>query len=90
MIIKLLLDMIYGLFNVLTIVIKLPSFPDETMEYINTFIEYLSMGAGIMANYMPWQLMILFFGIILAVDAGLLIYKFVMWIIKKIPMAGIS
>lgn len=47
-------------------------------------------GAGILANYTPLGYFMILFGVILAIDAGLVIYHFVMWIIRKIPMVGIS
>lgn len=90
MIIELLLDMIYGLFSLLTALIEIPQMPDEATAYITQFFDYLAMGAGILANYTPFGYIMILFGVILAVDVGIKLYHFVMWILKKIPMLGIS
>lgn len=90
MIIELLLEALYGVFNVLTLPINIPPVPEEAMEYITQFFDYLVMGAGILANYTPFGYLMALFGVIIAVDVGLMLYHFVMWIIRKIPLAGMS
>lgn len=90
MIIKLLLDALYAVFSVLTLPINIPDLPAEAMNYINQFFDYLVMGAGILANYTPFTYLMILFGVVLAVDVGIMLYHFVMWVIRKIPMAGMS
>lgn len=90
MIIKLLLDALYSVFELLTTPINIPDMPVEALNYIDQFFGYLTTGAGILANYTPFTYLMILFGVLLAVDAGILIYHFVMWIIRKIPMAGMS
>lgn len=90
MIISLLLDALYNVFNLLTSAIDIPNFPIEAEEYFDAFISYLQAGAGIVANYTPLPYLLLLFGIILAVDIGIKIYHFVMWVLKKIPFLGMS
>lgn len=90
MIIEMLLDMLHGLFSLLTTPIQIPQMPDEAMNYISQFFDYLTAGAGILANYTPFGYIMILFGVILAVDVGIKLYHFVMWIIRKIPMLGIS
>lgn len=89
MILKMLLDLLYAVMSVL-LVIKIPGLPDGVMSYIDTAFQYISAGAGILANYVPLDYFMILFGVILAVDGGIVLYHFVMWIIRKIPMAGIS
>lgn len=90
MIIELLLDMLYGIFSLLTVPINIPDLPPEMQSYIDTMFTYIQAGAGIVANYMPLAFMLTLFGVILAVDIGIKLYHFVMWILKKIPMLGIE
>ena len=90
MIIKLLLDALYGVFKILTIPINIPALPQAAKDYISQFFEYLSAGAGILANYTPFSYLMVLLGVIIAVDVGIMLYHFVMWIIRKIPMAGMS
>lgn len=90
MIIKLLLDALYAVFSVLTLPINIPDMPSDAMQYVTQFFDYLVMGAGILANYTPFTYLMILFGVILAVDVGIMLYHFVMWVIRKIPMAGMS
>lgn len=90
MIIELLLDVLYNVFKLLTTPINIPPMPEEALDYINQFFDYLTMGAGILANYTPFGYLMILLGVIIAVDIGILLYHFVMWIIRKIPMAGMS
>lgn len=90
MIIELLLDALYSVFKVLTTPINIPQMPMETEQYIAQFFDYLEMGAGILANYSPFGYLMVLFGVLIAVDIGIMLYHFVMWIIRKIPLAGIS
>lgn len=69
---------------------KIPSIPDSAMEYIDTFFSYLEAGASILANYTPLPYLMTLFGIILVIDAAILVYKLVMWVIRKIPTLGMS
>lgn len=89
MIIEMLLNAIYGIMNTL-LVIELPKMPEQAMSYIETAFDYISAGAGILANYVYIDYLLILFFLLVAVDAGIMIYHFVMWIIKKIPMLGMS
>lgn len=89
MIIKGLLELIYNIMD-LMLIIELPSLPDSVLTFINDIFGYMEVGAGILAVYTPLGLLLTMFGVLLAIDAGIMIYHFVMWVIKKIPMIGVS
>ncbi len=89
MIIELLLGLIYRLLDIL-LIFEIPPLPTEASTYINTLFNHLVSGASILANYTPLSYLLTLFGIIVAVDVGINIYKFVMWIIKKIPFLGVE
>lgn len=90
MIIKLILDVLYAVFSLLTAPINIPSLPDGVSEVISQYLEYLSAGFSILSCYVNMTYLLSLFGIVLLVDIGLFLYKFVMWILRKIPMLGIS
>lgn len=90
MIIKLLIDLIYTVISVLTLPINIPDLPSEVSTYIATAVEYIGTGLGILNNYTHLSYLLTLFGVVLAVDVGLALYKLVMFIIKKIPMLNIS
>lgn len=90
MIIKNLLDLIYNVFYLLTMPISIPSLPSEVNSAIDTMIEYIGTGFGILSNYCHLSYLLTLFGIVIAVDVGIWLYNIVMFIIKKIPMLGVS
>ncbi len=89
MIIKMLLDVLYSVFSVLTAPINIPQFPAEVQTAIDTMLGYISAGVGILANYTHLGYLLTLFGLVIAVDIGIMLYHFVMWILKKIPMLSI-
>lgn len=90
MIIKLFLDALYGVFNVLTLPIKIPSLDPSSVAFVEEGISYMNAGVGLLANYTDISYLLVLFGIIIGIDIGLAVYKFVMWILRKIPMASMS
>lgn len=89
MIIEMIITALYNIFNLL-LVFEIPQLPASAMEYVTTLFDYLVVGAGLLNNYVPLGYLLVLFGVLLAVDAAILIYHFVMWIIRKIPMLGMS
>ena len=90
MIIEALMNVIYMLFELLTSPISIPSLPVGVQDVITGALDFISVGVAFLANYCDIGYLVTLFGVILAVDAGMLIYKFVMWVLKKIPMIGIQ
>lgn len=90
MIVNALIDMLYGLIDWLTSGLNIPALPDEVMQVAASVTEYLVMGLKFIANYTHLDYLLVLFGIVAAVDAGMLVYKFVMWVLRKIPMLGIE
>lgn len=89
MIIEMLLDLLYKVMSLLMI-LDIPDLPTEVTGYIQTAFDYIVAGAGVLANYVHLGYLMILFGVLLAIDAGILVYHLVMWIIRKIPMAGMS
>ena len=90
MIIEALMQVVFVLFELLTSPISIPSLPDQVHNFLNSAMVYLEIGVGILSNYVDITYLGILVGVVLSVDAGLLIYKLVMWIIRKIPMLGIE
>lgn len=89
MIITGLLNVIYFILDKL-LIFSIPELPAQAQGYIDTLFDYMVGATGIVANYTPLGYLLILFGIILAVDVAILLYKFVMWILRKIPVLGIS
>lgn len=89
MIIEMLLNVLYTILNSL-LILNIPQLPENVQGYLNTLFDYLVTGASILANYTPLSYLLVLFGVLLAVDTGIMLYHFVMWVLKKIPVLGIS
>ena len=90
MIIKGLMTLLYNVFSALTSAINIPQLPDELHSFISDFMEYLQTGLQILAVYTHLQYLLTLIGVVVLIDAAMLIYHFVMWVLKKIPMLGIE
>ena len=90
MIIKLFLQAVYQLFNLLTAAINIPALPEGISTVITTMCSYVSSGLAILAAYVDLPYLLVLFGIVVAVDAALWLYKIVMYFVHKIPMANIK
>ena len=90
MIVKALLDVIYLFLSFVFGAVNLPTFPDQFMGYIDTFVGYLRTGVQVLGNYVDLEYLVLLFEIFIALWLALELYKFVFWIIRKIPILNIK
>lgn len=70
--------------------VSLPSFPSGITTLMDWFLNYLRQGAGIFWAFVlpgPCKAMLSFSLAVIAVYEG---YKVVMWVVKKLPMFGVS
>lgn len=90
MIIKGILDIIYNIFSALTLAINLPSLPDGVRDVLSATVEYIATGISILSNFCDINYLLVLFGVIVAVELGMYVYKIILWVLKKIPMVGIE
>lgn len=90
MIIEALLDLIKSLLTLLLSPIDIPALPNEVPTIINTAIGYISDGLGLAAYLMHWSYIRSLIIASLAIEGAMLLYKFILWILKKIPMAAVE
>lgn len=79
---------ILKILSALLAVINLPGMPEGVRDLLTTFTGYLATGIALVANYVDIDYLLLLFGVVMAVDGGVLIYKLIMWIIRKIPVSS--
>lgn len=90
MIIELLMNLIYTVFEFLTTPIDIPDLPSKLASTIDTAFEYIYTGVGILGNYTHYHYLMSLFMVIVAVEVGIHLYQLVMFILKKIPMLNIK
>ena len=90
MLVDALIDMLYSLIDWITSGLNIPQLPDGVADVLANFVQYVATGIAILSNYTHMDYLLILFGVVVGVEAAILIYKFIMWIIRKIPMLGIS
>lgn len=90
MIIESLCNKIFDLIYLVIGVFDVPPLPAETLNYLETATDLFQSGINLLNVFMPMKYMLTCLGIILGIDIAVMIYKLVMWIIRKIPMLNIS
>ena len=91
MIIESICNMIIKLLTTLLGVLHIPSIPEDIQSSVNTNIEYMILRASEMIDLViPYTVAKVLIGIVIAIELGVHIYHFVMWVLKKIPKLGIS
>lgn len=90
MILKLLLDLIYSIFNILTLPINIPELPSTIVPTLQEYFQYIINGVSLLDNFIHIGYALTLLGIIIAIDIGVSLYHFIMWIIRKIPMLSMS
>jgi hypothetical protein len=80
------LDVIYSVFEF----VDIPSIPDDIYNKLNLGIDYIRDGLGVLGNYVDLSYVIFLFIIIAVIDLTLVTLKFIIWILRKIPLLGVS
>lgn len=91
MIIESLLNAIFSVFEKVFSVINIPGMPDGMSEQVVGFFnDVLNYAGSLISLFVPWSQVKIFFPILIVILSSEEIYKLVMWVLKKIPMLGIS
>lgn len=90
MIIKALLDLLYGVFALLTVPINIPDLPAEVIQSVTSVSQYIVTGMAIIGAYVDINYLWTLFLLLIGIDIGIGVYKFVMYILRKIPFFGIK
>lgn len=90
MIIESILNLVFSLIKFIFGWLSLPAFPEELTNTINSFFDIIFSNVSLLGFFIrPTTLQILVPVLIIVLNFEK-IYKFVMWIVKKIPMLNIK
>lgn len=91
MIIESLLNAIFTVFETLFSSINIPGMPEGMSEQVVGFFNNtLNYAGSLISLFVPWSQVKIFFPILIVILSSEEIYKLVMWVLRKIPMLGIS
>lgn len=68
----------------------IPSIPSEITQYVSLIIGYINDGCKIFYQFVYRDVVVALLGFLIAVTAAYYVYKFGLWLVKKIPMLGVS
>lgn len=84
-------DLFYKVFSLLLGWINIPEIDLDTINSIDQVLEYILVdGGSLIGLLLPVNTCKTLLAIFIFIQAALLIYYLVMWILKKIPAVGIS
>lgn len=87
MIVTAILNLVAGLLGLLLSPLHIPALPEGVSSVMSTGMSYVRDGLTLIAAYTHWGFLCALFFAAVAIEAAMLVYKFVMWIIKKIPVS---
>lgn len=70
--------------------ISFPAVSTEIITYIDFLFSYIQMGMGIVWLFVPRGITVTLMTLVIGIEVIILGYKFVMWVLRKIPTAGIN
>lgn len=72
------------------LIIEFPELAPQVTSVVDALIYYLGQGMDIVWLFVPKTITITLMSLAIAIEVIVLGYKFIMWILRKIPMAGID
>lgn len=85
-----LMQLLYWFLSVLLFPIHIPSLPSGIDTVLDSVLDYIDQGLDILAAFTHFSYISSLFVASLGIYAAMLIYKFIIWLLKKIPAAGIE
>lgn len=90
MLIETILNAIQRVFFSLFGSVNLPPLPESIVNALRFIGDMLNYAQNMISLFIPWTLVKVGLPIILAIELFVIGYQLVMWVIRKIPMAGMS
>lgn len=90
MIVLILISAFLGLIAAYLLIIVFPGLAPAVTSALDAIVYYLGQAMGIVWVFVPQTITVTLMTLAVAIEVIVLGYKFVMWILRKIPMAGIE
>ncbi len=90
MVVAILIGVFIALIAAYLLVIQFPGLIDAVGSAVDALIFYLGQAMDIVWLFVPKTVTLALMTLAIGVEVVVLGYKFVMWILRKIPMAGID
>lgn len=88
--INLLMDFVYAIMYVVTGPIGSVRLPPEVLQYVTVALDYMAEGAVVLSQFVDMGYLLVLWMIVLEIDLGILTFRALMWVLRKIPLLGMS
>lgn len=85
-----LFGLLIGVVVTAILAISFPAVSTEIISYIDFMFQYVQQAMGIVWLFVPQGLTVTLMSLVVAIEVIVLGYHFVMWVLRKIPTAGIN
>lgn len=90
MLIEILLNIVLAFLRVVLLPLQIDNIPQDVLTIFATLTGYLIDGARVVCAYIHVTYFALLLGIVIAVNTLINGYRFLMWVLRKIPFFGID
>lgn len=90
MILKLLMELVIGLLNLVFGWVSFPPMPDEIVNATDFLFTYMENAMGFLWLFVPRDLVLIILPLVLVLENFDKMYGIVMWILKKIPFLNMQ
>lgn len=91
MIIESICNLFIKFFTSLLKFVNIPQIPQDVLQQVNETIDtIITRGSELIELVMPYTIARTLLLVVIAIELAIHIYHFVMWVIRKIPMVGMS
>ena len=91
MIIEAICDQFIKVFTTLLSFVSIPQVPADVLSSVNsTMDEIIERGSQLIDLFIPYDIAKVLLLIVIVIELVVHVYHFIMWVIRKIPMAGMS
>lgn len=90
MIIEGLLHLVYWLLSLLLAPIHIEELPANVATVIETLVDSVEAGLKILSFYCHLGYILTLFSIAIGIELAMMLYRFIRWLLQKIPMANVE
>lgn len=91
MIIESICNMFFKFLTSVLSFIHIPQIPEDVLSSVNSTIDtIITRGSELIELFMPYNIAKVLLLIVISIELAVYVYHFVIWLMKKIPMLGMS
>lgn len=91
MILEAICNLFIKFFTTLLSFVSIPQIPDDVLSSVTSTIDtIIEKGSQLIDLFIPYDIVKVLLLVVIVIEIVIAVYHFIMWVIRKIPMAGMS